>query len=234
MELAPRKTLEARAVEALTGRGVVSHQTLYEDLGIPRVSISRLVEKGVLLNTARGFYVLADEWDGDPLPLLAARYGGDSEAPRGVICLQMAAYLHGLTDLGLHNIPRPEVALSAAVSRGDADRVRARVIRLREPHAVKDVEWRMAGGRGIHVTSPSRTACDLYSPWAGPLPEGMAAEVLARLLDRDRRAAEHAVQRASDLGWGREIRVSLKGMVAARRWTEMSEEVLPEEGGLRL
>jgi hypothetical protein len=233
METAQRQALDVRVAAALSGKGVLSHQGLV-DLGIPRVSIARLVERGVLLATARGFYALAAEWDGDPLPLLAARYGGTPGAPKGVVCLQLAAHLNGLTDLGLHNIPRPEVAIPAALSRGDADRVRARVVRLREPHAHADVEWRMAGGWGIHVTTPARTACDLYSPWAGALPEGMARDVLARLLDRDRRSAEDAARRAGELGWGREIGETLDAMLAARRWMEVPAEALPEEGGLRL
>jgi hypothetical protein len=107
-----------------------------------------------------------------------------------------------------------------------------RIVRLRTTHEERDLAWRDFGGTGIHVTTEARTACDLYAPWAGSLPEGMAKEVLARLLERDPSAAEDAVRRAEELGWGSAMRSDHEAMVAAVRFAPVAGDT--EIGGMSL
>lgn len=225
-------SLDAKVAAALSGGRMASHGDLLA-MGIPRVSVGRLVKRGVLATHGRGVYVLGSHYDGDPLPALALRYGGTPNYPQGVVCLQLAAHLHGLTDLGLWNIPQPAVAFCRTSTMGVVDGLAARIVKLRLPHPIADLEWREFNGHGIHVTTSARTVCDLFAPWAGDLPEGMASEALGRLLAEDAPAAERAVMLAGRLGWGDKIAASHASMLVLKRFSTASEEDL-KPGGMRL
>ena len=200
--------------------------------GIPKVAVARLVARHVIRRCSRGYYVLAEEWDGNPLPVLAARFGGDPRRPHGVICLQMAAHLHDLTDMGMHQMDRPEVAVPCGASNRTGG-IPVRLIRLREPHALQDLEWREFGGHGIHVTGRERTVCDLFSPWSGLLGEGMAREALGRLMADDFMAARRVMFRAQKLGWGAKVAEAYESMRVLRKFSDVPEEGFTQ-GGMRL
>lgn len=218
---------------ALAGGKVATGADLVA-LGLNRMAISRLVSREVLARRACGVYVLAEHWDGEPLPAIAARFGGAPSQPLGVVCLRAAAVVHGLTDMGWWNVPNPEVALPRAVRLGPVDQLPVRVVRLSMPHGIGDLVWREFGGRGIHVTTPERTVSDLYAPWSGDLPDGIAKEALARLMTSDRRIAARAVMHASALGWGRQIAADYEAMVALRRFTEAGDDDVSGMRGISL
>lgn len=216
---------------ALAGGRMASHGDLLR-MGVSRSAILRMIDRDILVKRSRDIYVLASDQRDDPLPALATRYGGVSWQPFGVVCLQIAAYVHNLTDMGLHNIIKPEVAVPHDTRLIPTGGLPMRIVRLRTRHALDDLEWHEHGGHGIHVTNSARTVCDLYSPWAGELPEGLAQESLARLLDRDAMLARAAADRATDLGWGRAITADLEAMRMARRYTPMPEG--SDVGGMTL
>lgn len=226
--MAVRNEYEAIAAKVLYGSGVATSRDLVA-AGIPYMEIGRLVEKKVISKQSRGFYTLDSDYSGDLMPLIAARFGGEPGRIRGVVCLQMAAHLHGLTDLDRYQIKSPEVALhaSAHVSRAE---IPVRMLRLGDLYELSDVQWTIFSGQGIHVTQPERTVCDLFSPWSGKLAEGMANEALSRLMHDDFKASQRAVARASFLGWGTAITNSFESMRAHRKFSEIDAD----EGGLRL
>jgi hypothetical protein len=228
----PRPAAHDEAVaRALSGGRTASHADLLA-LGVSRSAVSRLVARGVLARRAHDLYVLSSDWDGDPFPALAARYGGEPSMPFGVLCLQAAAIVHGLTDMGAHNLPEPEVAFPWGSRPGPVEGLRFRPVRLRVPLPQGEMEWRGFGRGGMHVTSPGRTVCDLYAPWAGALPEGLAREALARLLEADPEAASEAAAKAERLGWGRRVAADLEAMRAARRFIPAAGE--EDIGGMTL
>jgi hypothetical protein len=200
--------------------------------GIPREAVGRLVGRDVLKRCSRGYYTLAQEWDGNPLPVLAARFGGEPCRPRGVVCLQMAAYLHDLTDMGLHQMDRPEVAVPFGGSNRTGG-IPVRLIRLKDPHQVEDLEWREFGGHGIHVTGRERTVCDLFAPWSGILGEGMAREAFGRLMADDFMSARRVRFRAEKLGWGARVAEAYEAMMVLRKFSDVPEDGL-SQGGMRL
>jgi hypothetical protein len=225
-------TQDEMAAAILSGGRAATQKQLGE-AGLNRMAVMRLVRREILVRRAHGTYELASETSGDPFPAIAARYGGKFGADdAGVVCLKAAAHLHELTDMGSHNIPHPEVALRRMAGLGEVQGLPVRIVRLRTLHEERDLEWREYGSSGIHVTTEIRTACDLYAPWAGKPCEGMAKEVLARLLARDPAAAERAVCRAEELGWGKRMRSDYQAMFEAKRFTPMSETT--EIGGMSL
>jgi len=78
------------------------------------------------------------------------------------------------------------------------------------------------------VTAPARTACDLFAPWAGNLPEGLADDVLGRLLASGPQLAADAVGMAEELGWGRTMASAYEAMRAAVRHRPARRK--PDEG----
>lgn len=179
---------------------LASHGELMS-LGVPKTAISRLVDRGVLSQVSYGTYQLAEFNASSNLSVLAKRYGGQPDRPRGILCLQVAAHVHELTDMGTWNIPRPEVAMPIGSNQYARRTSGVRIIQWRVDYPGSELEWRSFDGCGIHVTSPARTVCDLYSPWASPLGEGMAREALARLAREDIGQARRAVDIAGRMGW---------------------------------
>jgi predicted transcriptional regulator of viral defense system len=76
----------ARAMGVLRPRDLKS-------IGVPRVYLMQLVQRGELLKTGRGLYVLADA----PLTENHSLAEAAKLSPKGVICLLSALRFHGLT-----------------------------------------------------------------------------------------------------------------------------------------
>jgi hypothetical protein len=186
---------------AMMADGRVLTRRSMEAAGIPRTTTARMIDDGTLQRQGTGTYVLASEWDGDPFPAVASRFGGTADAPHGVVCLRAAAVLHRLTDIDIDQLPD---GVEVGVPRHASPRkggLHVRVVRWSHPSAFQGLVWRDFGRCGMHVTSPARTACDLFSPWRGDVPEEFAVEALARLHVADPAAAAEAVGFARRLGW---------------------------------
>jgi hypothetical protein len=209
----------ARIAEHLAGGRIASRADLEAD-GFSSAGISRLLAAGVLERVGTRAVMLASDWEGDPWAPVASCYGGTEAEPRGVVCLRSAAVLHELTDLGVDQIGGVEVA----VPRGMSHRHRGLQVRIVRWHRdvafeAEGLEWRSFGSHGIHVTTPARTVCDLFSPWRPAEVESrVAIEALSRLLAQDPAQAERAVAFASRMGWGATMANAYQVAAAAVSW----------------
>jgi hypothetical protein len=198
-----------------------------EDLvraGFSRATVSRFLSGPMATRVHSRGWALAATWRGGTLGAVAARFGGEPDHRKGVLCLSAAAVLHGLTDMATDQLDRWEVSVAPEASHRSGD-LPVRLLKLdASRHAECDVEWHAVEGCGIHVTTRARTVCDLFAPWRGAVAEGMPVEALGRLMREDAAAARLAVKRAGQLGWGKEIAEAYEAMRAVRRFADAEPE----------
>lgn len=161
--------------------------------GYSQGTIARMLDDGTLARAGTRGVRLSDYQD-DPLPAIAARFGGDPGRPRGILCLHSAARLHGYTDLGRDMAPET-VLLRYGANNTDGG-LPLRVVRWRVEAAFDEangLEWREWDGHGIHVTSPERTVVDLFARRVLPTEGG-------HLVALDRMAAERGADGLAEAG----------------------------------
>jgi predicted transcriptional regulator of viral defense system len=87
------KSQQNRAIALLTEKGMARLSELRE-AGVTAATVSRLQEKGLLVQLGRGLYQLADA----PLDVNHSLAEAAKLVPKGVICLTSALSFHELTD----------------------------------------------------------------------------------------------------------------------------------------
>lgn len=125
-------------------------------LGISRVSLSRLVGRGVLVRCGRGIYRGADgEVDANhTLASIALR------VPQGVICLLSALRFHGLTTQSPFAV---WVAIDRKARAPQLDFPPVQVVRFSEIHRREGVHRHSIAGVEVGITSPARTVADCFA-----------------------------------------------------------------------
>ena len=124
-------------------------------LGVPRVYLQRLVDKGLLERVDRGLYVQAEAQ--------VTELHGVAEVmkrtPRGIICLLSALQLHGLTTEAPHAVwlMIDRNARAPRIASPKVELVRASGLALRH-----GVEMRTVEGVLIQLTSPAKTVADCF------------------------------------------------------------------------
>ena len=124
--------------------------------GIPRTSLVRMVESGVVERVGRGLYRLAESEGYDHPDLLEAAL----RVPKGVVVLLSALNFHGIgTQVARHvwmqlpaNYPTPRIGHPPL-----------RIVRSRKPEAFTlGVETHRIAGHTVKITDPDRTIVDCF------------------------------------------------------------------------
>lgn len=145
----------AQAVLSLVRKRGLARPRDLEPLGIPRVTLTRLVRSGALTRVGRGLYALPDRkvTEYAALAEVARRY------PHGVVCLLSALRFHDLTTqspfevwLGIPN--------KARVPRIDYPPLR--IVRLSGHGLAAGIEQHTVGGVRVKVTGVARTVVDCF------------------------------------------------------------------------
>ena len=127
----------------------------FEAVGVPRTTLARLVDDGVLIRPTRGFYQLADADISAGHSLAEAALA----APKGIVALLSALKFHGLTTQLPHEVwllmPSKAWAPTAAP-------VRLRIVRASEPSLRAGVERHTIDGVAVRITSPAKTIADCF------------------------------------------------------------------------
>lgn len=182
------------ALLRLARRGPIRARDL-DELAIPRAYLTRLVNAGRLERAARGTYLLLRPGDGDrdgdgdnehagyvPLSVAAAR------VPRGVICLESALALHGLTSRPQRDVWMM-INTRARTPRLEAPRLRivrasgAALTHGVEPHDMFIPYERL--GMTLMVTTPGKTVADCFR-YRRRIGEALAHEALAAFVRKVR------------------------------------------------
>lgn len=160
--MADPKTQTDRALDLLQIKGMVRLSEFIE-VGITAATISRMKNKGQIVQLSRGLYQLPDAmFDVNHSLAEAAKL-----VPKGVICLVSALAYHELTD----TLPsRIWVALGPREWRPRVTHPPMQFVRFRDRMLVDGIDERQIEGVKVHIYNPAKTVVDLfrYRQTAGP------------------------------------------------------------------
>ena len=127
----------------------------FREAGITAASVSRMKEKGLILQLSRGLYQLPDA----PFDTHHALAEAAKLVPRGVICLTSALAFHGLTD----TIPsRVSMAIGAKDRRPRTETPPLQFVRFGEKVLTSGVTEQMIEGVRVRIYDPAKTVVDLF------------------------------------------------------------------------
>jgi len=135
-------------------RGIVRPRDL-EPIGVPRVTLTRLVRSGRLVRPARGLYVLPDRPVSEHTALaeVARKY------PNGIVCLLSALRFHGLTTQA------PFEVWLAVPNKARAPRLEyppLRIVRFSGAALTEGVEVHEIEGVTVRITAVAKTVADCF------------------------------------------------------------------------
>ncbi|WP_245258051.1 type IV toxin-antitoxin system AbiEi family antitoxin domain-containing protein [Rhodomicrobium vannielii] len=170
-------TQQDRAIALLAERGMAKLSE-FTASGITAATISRMKERGLILQLSRGLYQLPDApLDGNHSLAEAAK-----RVPKGVICLVSALAYHELTD----TIPRLVwIAIGARQKKPVVKTPPLNIVRFGQMVFSTGIEEHMIEGVRVRIYSPAKTVVDLFryrqregrryksSPGINPVLEGM-------------------------------------------------------------
>ena len=124
--------------------------------GIPRTSLVRMVESGVVERVGRGLYRLAESESYDHPDLLEAAL----RVPKGVVVLLSALNFHGI---GTQVARQVWMQLPANYPTPRIGHPPLRIVRSRKPEAFTlGVETHRIAGHTVKITNPDRTIVDCF------------------------------------------------------------------------
>lgn len=143
-----------RAISLLQQRGIVRLSELIR-AGITATTVSRMVEKGIVLRLGRGLYQLAEA----SLEVNHSLAEAAKCVPKGVVCLVTALAFHQLTD----NIPsRVWMAIGPKDRRPRIDQPPLQFVRFRDKMLKSGIEEHLIEGVRVRIYDPAKTVVDMF------------------------------------------------------------------------
>lgn len=143
-----------RAISLLKQQGMARLSELTK-AGITAATVSRMKEKGLILQLSRGLYQLPDaSLDANHSLAEAAKL-----APKGVICLTSALAFHGLTD----TLPsRVWLAIGPKERLPRIKQPPLQVVRFANKMLRAGIDEHLIEGVLVRITNPAKTVVDLF------------------------------------------------------------------------
>jgi predicted transcriptional regulator of viral defense system len=152
--LAVPESQQDRAVSLLKQRGMARLSELTR-AGVTAATVSRMKEKGLILQLSRGLYQLPDT----ALDVNHSLAEAAKLVPKGVICLVSALAFHGLTD----TIPsRVWMAIGPKDRRPRTDHPPLQFVRFGDKVLRSGVEEHRIEGVPVRIYNPAKTVIDLF------------------------------------------------------------------------
>ena len=140
---------------ALARRGSVARARDFEALGVPRTTLTRLVNEGVLVRPTRGFYQLA----GADISATHSLAEAAAAAPKGVVALLSALQFHEITTQLPHEV---WLLMPSKAWTPTSPPVRLRILRAGEEAFRAGVEHHLIDGVSVPITVPAKTIVDCF------------------------------------------------------------------------
>jgi predicted transcriptional regulator of viral defense system len=152
--LSATETQQERAIALLRKQGMV-RLSEFKEVGITAATVSRMKEKGLVLQLSRGLYQLPDaSFDTHHALAEAAKL-----VPKGIVCLTSALAFHGLTD----TIPsRVWMAIGAKDRRPRTETPPLQFVRFGEKVLTSGIKEHLIEGVRVRVYNPAKTVVDLF------------------------------------------------------------------------
>jgi predicted transcriptional regulator of viral defense system len=148
------ETQQGRALSLLKQQGMV-RLSEFREAGITATTVSRMKERGLLLQLNRGLYQLPDASIETHHTLAEAA----KLVPKGVVCLTSALAFHGLTD----TIPsRVWMAIGAKDRRPRIDTPPFQFVRFGEKVLTSGIAEQTIEGVRVRIYNPAKTVVDLF------------------------------------------------------------------------
>ena len=126
-----------------------------KSVGVPRVYLKQLVDRGELLKTGRGLYVVA----GAPLTENHSLAEAAKLSPKGVICLLSALRFHGLTT---ENPAEVWIAIPRGTRPPKSTNPALRVVTLSDEMMTEGIKRHVIQGVTVPVYSVAKTVADCF------------------------------------------------------------------------
>lgn len=148
------ETQRDRAITLLKKR-VMLRLSEFREEGITAATVSRMKEKGLILQLSRGLYQLPDaSFETHHALAEAAKL-----VPKGIICLTSALAFHGLTD----TIPsRVWMAIGAKDRRPRTETPPLQFVRFGEKVLTSGITEQKIEGVRVRIYTPAKTVVDLF------------------------------------------------------------------------
>ncbi len=153
MQTAARSQAD-RALALLKQKGMARLSELIE-AGVTATTISRMKEKGLILQLSRGLYQLPDA----PLETNHSLAEAAKLVPKGIVCLVSALAFHELTDV----IPsRVWMALGPRDWRPAIINPKMQFVRFRDKMLTQGIEKHYVENVEVKIYNPAKTVVDLF------------------------------------------------------------------------
>lgn len=149
METSPQAILELARK-----RGLIRPRDL-EPLGLPRVSLTRLVRQGALTRVGRGLYALPDRSISEHATLAEVA----RKHPRAIVCLLSALRFHDLTTQSPFQV---WLAIPNKARTPRIDYPPLRIVRFSDPLLIEGVEEHTIDGVPVRIAGIARTVADCF------------------------------------------------------------------------
>ena len=126
-----------------------------DELGIPRITLQRLYQRGLVEKVARGLYRLPDTQISEHHSLAEAA----KMVPRGVICLLSALRFHNLTTQAPHEI---WMAIDRKTRLPVNKKLPIRFVRFSGPALTEGVKSHIIDGIPVVIYQPAKTVADCF------------------------------------------------------------------------
>lgn len=123
--------------------------------GIPRVTLTRLEQAGLLDRIGRGLYSLPDVDASEHHALVAAT----RRVPQGIVCLLSALRFHGMTTQQPFEV---WMAIDRKARRPAVDYPPLRIVRFAGAALTDRIQSHRIEGVSVRVTDPARTVADCF------------------------------------------------------------------------
>jgi predicted transcriptional regulator of viral defense system len=150
----PSETQQERALSLLKQQGMV-RLSEFREAGITATTVSRMKEKGLLLQLSRGLYQLPDASVGTHHSLAEAA----KLVPKGIVCLTSALAFHGLTDT---IASRVWMAIGAKDRRPRIETPPLQFARFGDKVLTSGIQEQTIEGVCVRLYNPAKTVVDLF------------------------------------------------------------------------
>jgi predicted transcriptional regulator of viral defense system len=126
-----------------------------DELGIPRITLQRLHQRGLVEKVARGLYRLPDTQVSEHHSLAEVA----KMVPKGVICLLSALRFHDLTTQAPHEI---WMAIDRKTRLPVNKELPIRFVRFSGPALIEGIESHIIDGIPVSIYQPTKTVADCF------------------------------------------------------------------------